>query len=81
MNPADNSVSVVRTDTDTVLRKIKVGREPQSVALDPNNKFAFVANAAGSSVTVIQITNPKSGRVLGAASRRPSRPAPSRGTS
>ena len=58
VNPADNSVSVVRTVTRTVLKKIKVGREPQSVALDPNNKFAFVANAAGSSVSVIRITNP-----------------------
>ena len=65
VNPADNSVSVVRTDTNTVLRKIKVGREPQSVALDPNNKFAFVANAAGSSVSVIQINNPSYGAFCG----------------
>ena len=48
---------MLRTDTNTVLRKIKVGDEPQSVALDPNNTFAFVANAAGSSVTVIRIIN------------------------
>src|SRR5262245_6544659 len=61
VNPADNSVSVVRTDNNAVLRKIKVGREPQSVAVDPNNKFAFVANAAGSSVSVIQINNPNYG--------------------
>ena len=61
VNPGDNSVSVLRTDNDTVLKKIYVGREPQSVALDPNNKFAFVANAAGSSVTVIKIINEKHG--------------------
>ena len=37
VNPGDDSVSVIRTDNNTVLRKIKVGDEPQSVALDPNN--------------------------------------------
>lgn len=62
VNPGDDSVSVLRTDTNTVLKKIPVGDEPQSVALDPNNRFAFVANAAGSSVTVIKITNAEYGR-------------------
>jgi YVTN family beta-propeller protein len=37
VNPGDDSVSVLRTDTNTVLKKIPVGDEPQSVALDPNN--------------------------------------------
>jgi YVTN family beta-propeller protein len=62
VNPADDSVSVLRTDTRTVLRKIKVGDEPESVALDPNNRYAFVANAAGSSVTVIRISNADYGK-------------------
>jgi YVTN family beta-propeller protein len=57
VNPADNSVSVIRTDTNTLIENIKVGNEPQSVAIDPDNKFAYVANAAGSDVTVIKITN------------------------
>ncbi len=35
VNPTDNSVSVIRTDTKHVIRKIKVGKERQSVALDP----------------------------------------------
>ena len=61
VNPDDNSVSVVRTDTNTLLRTIRVGKEPQSVALAPNNKFAFVANAAANSVTVIKINNPSVG--------------------
>ena len=61
VNPDDNSVSIVRTDNNSLLMTIKVGNEPQSVALDPNNKFAFVANAAGSSVTVIKITNSNPG--------------------
>src|SRR5262245_35381715 len=37
VNPGDDSVSVLRTDTNTVLAKIRVGDEPQSVALDPSN--------------------------------------------
>ena len=55
VNPADDSVSVIRADTNTLIKNIKVGDEPQSVALTPNNKYAYVANAAGSSVTVIRI--------------------------
>ena len=61
VNPDDNSVSVVRTDTNALVRTIRVGKEPQSVALAPNNKFAFVANAAANSVTVIKINNPNVG--------------------
>ena len=57
VNPADDSVSVLRTDTNAVLRRIPVGDEPQSVAVDPTNTFAFVANAAAGSVTVIKINN------------------------
>lgn len=57
VNPADDSVSVFRTDTNVRLVKIAVGDEPQSIALTADNTFAFVANAAGSSVTVIRIDN------------------------
>src|SRR5207247_673734 len=39
VNPADDSVSVIRTDTNTVVTKIAVGEEPQSIALAPNNDF------------------------------------------
>jgi len=58
VNPDDDSVSVFRTDTNVRLVKIAVGDEPQSVALTADNTFAFVANAAGSSVTVIRINDP-----------------------
>jgi YVTN family beta-propeller protein len=57
VNPDDDSVSVIRTDTNAVLRKITVGDEPQSVAVDPSNTFAYVANAADNAVTVIRIFN------------------------
>jgi YVTN family beta-propeller protein len=58
VNPGADTVTVIRTSSNTVLRTIPVGDEPQSVALDPSNRYAFVANAAGNSVTVIRITNP-----------------------
>ena len=58
VNPGDDSVSVIRTDNNEVITNIKVGDEPESVALDPSNHFAYVANAASSDVTVIKITNP-----------------------
>jgi len=58
VNPGADTVTVIRTSSNTVLRTIRVGDEPQSVALDPSNRYAFVANAAGNSVSVIRITNP-----------------------
>lgn len=58
VNPADDSVSVIRPDNNTRLAKIPVGREPQSVALTPDNQYAYVADAADNSVTVIQINDP-----------------------
>ena len=58
VNPADDSVSVIRPDNNTRITTISVGREPQSVALTPDNQYAFVANAAGNSVTVIRIQDP-----------------------
>jgi DNA-binding beta-propeller fold protein YncE len=56
VNPDDDSVSVIRADIDLEIQRFHVGQEPQSVALDPNNRYAFVANAADNSVSVISIT-------------------------
>ena len=61
VNPDDHSVSVIRTDTNAVVQTITVGDEPQSVAVDPNDRYAYVANAAGHNVTVIAILNPNPG--------------------
>jgi YVTN family beta-propeller protein len=57
VNPDNDTVSVIRTDTNVKIRDITVGNEPQSVAIDPTNTFAYVANAASNNVTVIRITN------------------------
>src|SRR5712691_7224014 len=58
VNPADDSVSVIRPDINTRIAKITVGDEPQSVALTPDGQYAYVANAAAGSVTIIQISDP-----------------------
>lgn len=57
VNPDDDSVAVIDATTRQRIAKIAVGDEPQSVALDPDNRFAYVANAAGSGVTVIAIAD------------------------
>src|SRR5438034_11525842 len=58
VNPADDSVSVFRPDNNTRITKITVGDEPQSVTLTPDGQYAYVANAAAGTVTIIQISNP-----------------------
>ena len=55
VNPGGNTVSVIRTDNNTIITNIPVGLEPEGVALTPDSRLAFVANAAGNSVTLIQI--------------------------
>ena len=62
VNPRDDTVSVLRTDNNTLLATIQTGDEPRSIAVDPNNKFVFVANAADSTVTVIHILNSSFGK-------------------
>lgn len=62
VNPASDSVSVIRTDTNRVVGRITVGDEPHSVALDPAGRYAYVANAADSSITVIRIVNGRPSR-------------------
>ena len=58
VNPNDDSVSVIRPDNNTRLAKITVGDEPQSIALTPDGQYAYVANAAGNTVTAIKINDP-----------------------
>lgn len=70
VNPGADNVSVIYTKTNKVIAKIKVGDEPQSVAVDPNNRYAYVANAASGSVTVIRITRAKGAKLKAKADRR-----------
>ncbi len=55
VNPGDDSVSIIDTATKQVLTKVAVGDEPRSVAIDPANRYAVIANAAGNSVTFLRI--------------------------
>lgn len=57
VNPDFNNVVVIRTDTQSVVAKITVGKEPQSVALSPDGRHVYVANAADGTLSVIKITN------------------------
>ncbi|NJM41529.1 MAG: YncE family protein [Anaerolineae bacterium] len=56
VNSSDDSVYVINANTNAVTSKITVGDDPQAIALDPNSEYAYVANAAGNSVSVIHIT-------------------------
>src|SRR5258706_566703 len=58
VNPADNSVAVIRPDNNTRITNIAVGAEPQSIALRPDGQYAYVACAAGNAVSVIQVNDP-----------------------
>ncbi|MFT4925378.1 MAG: YVTN family beta-propeller protein [Phenylobacterium sp.] len=62
VNTDADSVSVVRTDRNSLVATIDVGDVPKSIALSPNNKYAYVTNAADNTVTVIKIQNSKPGK-------------------
>jgi YVTN family beta-propeller protein len=62
VNPSNDTVSVIRTSSDRVIRQLRTGDEPQSVAVDPSDRYLFVANAAAGTVTVFRITNPNPNR-------------------
>jgi YVTN family beta-propeller protein len=69
VNPGGDQVVVIGAKSNKVLKKIKVGDEPQGVAVDPNNRYAYVANAASGNVTVIRIKNPKPGNFRASVAR------------
>ncbi len=55
VNPHDNTVSVIRPDTNEILAEYRVGEHPCAVAITPDKRWVYVANAGDNSVTVIQI--------------------------
>lgn len=57
VNPDMDTVTVIRTDTQRVIKKIKVGDEPRSIAIAPSGKYVYVANSASNSVSVIKVRN------------------------
>jgi YVTN family beta-propeller protein len=73
VNPGADSVAVISTRSNRVVRRIGVGDEPAGVALDPNDRYAYVANAAAGTVTVIRITNARPTRFRARVDRRAGR--------
>ena len=61
VNPGGDNVAVIGAKSNKVVKRIKVGDEPQGVAVDPNNKYAYVANTADGTVSVIRIKDPRPG--------------------
>lgn len=57
-NSESNTVSVIDTDTNTVLgNPIKVGTSPKGIAYDPENERMYVANFGSSTVSMIDTTS------------------------
>jgi YVTN family beta-propeller protein len=70
VNPGADTVSIISTRTNAVSGTVRVGNEPQSVALDPNNRYAYVANAADGTVSVIRIRRASARRFRARVERR-----------
>lgn len=70
VNADADTVSVIRTDTNTEVRRIVTGDEPQSVALSNDGRRAFVANAAAGTVAVIRIFDRRPARFRAGVVRR-----------
>jgi YVTN family beta-propeller protein len=49
----ENSVSVIDTSTNAVIKTISVGSNPTGVAVNPSGSFAYVTNAGDGTVSVI----------------------------
>ena len=60
-NPLNGSVTVlnVKGDKNEKAAEIKVGIEPQMVAISPDDKFAYVTNQGSNSMSVIDLTTLK----------------------
>ncbi len=54
-NEKSNSVSIVDTDTDQVVKTIKVGETPHAIGITPNRRFAYTGNRGDSTISVIDL--------------------------
>jgi YVTN family beta-propeller protein len=57
-NLAQNTVSVIRTDTNTIVATVAVGQAPNDVAVTLDNSKAFVSNQNDTTVSVLTIPAP-----------------------
>src|ERR1700687_5434555 len=61
VNPLDGSVTVfnVAGDANTKLAEIKTGDQPATVAIRPDQRFAYVTNEGSATVSVIDLAGLK----------------------
>ncbi len=59
VNPLNNTVSIlnVANDANQKAAEVKVGIEPQSVAISPDDKFAYITNQGSKSVSVVDLSS------------------------
>jgi YVTN family beta-propeller protein len=57
-------VTPIRTATNTALKAIKVGSFPFAIAITPDGKTAYVANADSGTVTPIRTATRKPGKAI-----------------
>jgi len=55
-NNADNTVTVINTNTDAIVKTIAVGSSPYGVAVNQAGTFAYVTNSGSNTVSVISTT-------------------------
>ena len=55
-NSGSSSVSVINTQTNTIINTITVGSSPVGVTFDPSGTYAYVTNQNGNSISVINVT-------------------------
>ncbi len=73
-NYNSDTVTPIRTATNTALKAIKVGSEPFAIAINPDGKTAYVPNYGGDHVTPISIaTNTARKAIKSGAARTRSR--------
>ena len=56
-NLGDNTVSVIRTEDNSVVKTITVGNGPAGVSMTPNGKYVYVNNSGAGTVSVIQTSD------------------------
>jgi YVTN family beta-propeller protein len=56
VNPDSNSISLIDTIAQTVIKEIYVGTDPRTIVVDENIDRAYVANRGSNSLSVIDLT-------------------------
>jgi YVTN family beta-propeller protein len=57
VNPDSNSVSIIATDTASVITEIAVGIDPRAVAINALGNLAYVANRGSDSLSVLDVVS------------------------